>query len=168
MQKKRFSWSVIYLYTLRGFLCIFVLHINVHMWIPTIFATFTTHKQFWKKKCLRQRRNFTFQLKYFFVKKNKLLFIFCCHTIKPCCFAFLRKFPWRQREQKKLFAKLNLFRYLTNRWRQRWILHLCFHLFLSGDSNDKNNLNPFHMFFKYYYIRWYFKSWWKPPLLSTL
>ena len=120
-----------------------------------------------KKKCLRQRRNFTFQLKYFFVKKNKLLFIFCCHTIKPCCFAFLRKFPWRQREQKKLFAKLNLFRYLTNRWRQRWILHLCFHLFLSGDSNDKNNLNPFHMFFKYYYIRWYFKSWWKPPL-STL
>ena len=46
-------------------------------------------------------------------KKNNFCSFFCCHTIKQCCFAFLRKFPWRQREQKKLFAKLNLFRYLT-------------------------------------------------------
>ena len=167
MQKKRFSWSVIYLYTLRGFLCIFVLHINVHMWIPTIFATFTTHKKFWKKKCLRQRRNFTFQLKYFFVKKTQTFVHFLLPYNKAMLLCILAKVSMASEGAKKVICKINLFRYLTNRWRQRWILHLCFHLFLSGDSNDKNNLNPFHMFFKYYYIRWYFKSWWKPPL-STL
>ena len=80
---------------------------------------------------------------------------------------------WPSEGARKLFAKLNLFRYLTNRWRQRWICRASFlpSPLLSSVSKWlfkwQNNLNPFHMFLKYYYIRWYFKGWWKPPL-STL
>ena len=113
--------SVQWFTCIRGFLCVFVFHMYVdsnnfcHLYYPQAILQI---------KCLRQRKNFTFQLKYFFVKKTFV------HNLLPynkaMLLCILAKVSMASEGAKKLFVKLNLFRYLTNRWRQRWICRASF------------------------------------------
>ena len=93
---------------IRGFLCVFVFHMYVdsnnfcHLYYPQAILQI---------KCLRQRKNFTFQLKYFFVKKTFV------HNLLPynkaMLLCILAKVFMASEGAKKVICKIKSFQILN-------------------------------------------------------